>query len=85
MGDSWALCAGFSVFAVVALSTLGSALKYEYEYIPVSGVSRKDAGDTCYYAAVVYVAFALFALCKVATRPKAPDVPDVVLPGEVKS
>lgn len=73
MGDGWSYCAAVSVFAVVVLSALGTALKYEYEYVPVHGVNRKDAGDTCYYAAVAYVFFALVALCKVAT--KRPDPP----------
>jgi len=74
MGDAWSLCAGLSIFAVVGLSALGTALKYEYEYIPVHGVRLKDAGDTCYYAAVVYVFFALVALCRVATkRPNPPQ------------
>lgn len=77
MGDAWSLCAGLSIFAVVVLSALGTALKNDYEYIPVHGVRSKDAGDTCYYAAVAYVFFALVALCKVAT--KRSDPPPVQL------
>jgi hypothetical protein len=84
MGDAWSLCAGLSVFAVVVLSVLGTALKNEYEYIPVHGVNRREAGDTCYYAAVVYVFFALVALCKVATkRPNPPQSQVIELPARL--
>lgn len=84
MGEAWSLCAGLSIFAVVVLSALGTALKNEYEYIPVHGVKLKDAGDTCYYAAVAYVFFALLALCKVATkRPDPLPMQSIELPAKL--